>query len=168
MNSNLLLYVMTGAVVVSTIAILMQFLLMYQLVRAVKGMDTKLQELVGRVDPLLDKAMVTLDESRKQIADVAAQASEVLEMGRKQLTTIDFVLSDVSARSKQQLDRAELVLDDAMARFQETVALLHGGFVKPIREINGLVAGFRAGLSQFLRGGRPTVAQATQDDEMFI
>jgi hypothetical protein len=40
--------------------------------------------------------------------------------------------------------------------------------LKPIREIQGMTAGVRAAVQHFLRGGRPSVAQATQDDEMFI
>jgi hypothetical protein len=67
-----------------------------------------------------------------------------------------------------QFDRAEMVVDDVMTRAQETVAVVHGGIMKPIREINGVAAGVRAALHYFMRGGRPSPDRVTADEEMFI
>ena len=61
-----------------------------------------------------------------------------------------------------------MVLDDAMSRVQQTVGLVHGGIMKPIREINGVAAGVRAAIQYFTRGGRPNPDRATADEEMFI
>jgi hypothetical protein len=45
---------------------------------------------------------------------------------------------------------------------------VQGTILKPIREVNGLAAGIRAGVSHLMKGNRPNVAHATQDEEMFI
>jgi hypothetical protein len=66
------------------------------------------------------------------------------------------------------MDRAEIVLDDTLNRTQETVATFHNGIMRPLRQITGVAAGIRGALDYFLKGGRPNVSQATQDEEMFI
>ena len=67
------------------------------------------------------------------------------------------------------MDRAELVLDDTFGRVQNTVATVHGGVMRPLREISGVSAGIKAALSHMVKGAtRSTPAQATQDEEMFI
>ena len=40
--------------------------------------------------------------------------------------------------------------------------------LKPVREVNALTQGVRAAIASLLKGGRPSVAQATADEEMFI
>ena len=81
---------------------------------------------------------------------------------------VEEVVSDATSRAKVQMDRVELVLDDTLSRAHETVALLHSGIMRPLREINGVTAGLRAALQFLSRGNRPSVAQATSDEEMFI
>jgi hypothetical protein len=61
-----------------------------------------------------------------------------------------------------------MVLDDSIGRVHETVTVLHDGILRPLREVNGIVAGLRAGIGYLLGNRRPSVAQATHDDEMFI
>jgi hypothetical protein len=81
---------------------------------------------------------------------------------------VDGVLEDVAERARVQFDRAEMVVDDAMTRAQQTIAVVHGGIMKPIREINGVAAGVRAAIQYFMRGGRPAPDRVTADEEMFI
>jgi hypothetical protein len=48
------------------------------------------------------------------------------------------------------------------------VGTVHSGVLRPIREVNGIVAGIKTAVATFVRGGRPSVDRATQDEEMFI
>jgi hypothetical protein len=66
------------------------------------------------------------------------------------------------------MDRAELVLDDTMSRAQETVALVHGGIMKPLRQIQGIAAGLQAALNFLLRGRHANPTGVHVDEEMFI
>ena len=61
-----------------------------------------------------------------------------------------------------------MVLDDTMSRAHETVATVHNGIMRPLREINGIAMGFKTALNHMTKGGRPSVAQVTSDEEMFI
>jgi hypothetical protein len=55
-----------------------------------------------------------------------------------------------------------------MSRAQEAVVAAHRGIMKPLREIQGVAAGVRTAVFYLMRGGRPSPAQATADEEMFI
>jgi hypothetical protein len=96
------------------------------------------------------------------------KANEMMDMGKAQMVKLDEVITDAAGRAKVQLERAEMVVDDTMTRVHESVTAVHTGVLRPIREIHGVTAGLRAAVQHFLRGGRPSVAQATHDDEMFI
>jgi hypothetical protein len=87
---------------------------------------------------------------------------------KRQMVVVEDVVGDAVGRAKVQMDRAELVLDDTLSRAHETVATLHNGVMRPLREINGLAAGLRAAFAALAQGSRPTPDRATSDEEMFI
>jgi hypothetical protein len=84
------------------------------------------------------------------------------------LNRVDEVLADAALRARVQLERAESIIDDTLSRAQQTVGLVHSGVMRPLREIQGITAGVKAALGFIARGNRPSVAQVTQDEEMFI
>jgi hypothetical protein len=76
-------------------------------------------------------------------------------------------MEDATARAHVQIARADLLIDDAIERANQTVATVHGGIMRPLREIQGLAAGLRTAFV-FLMRGRPNPTEATADEEMFI
>jgi hypothetical protein len=182
MDLNLLLAVLTFFVFLAAVAMCFQAGLLFGIWKATRSLQQQTTALMPQVRSILSKAETTLDESRKNIVDITAKtheitarinemavkANEMMDTGKVQLAKIDEVMTDASMRAKVQLERAELVVDDTMSRVHESVTAVHTGILKPIREIQGMTAGVRAAVQHFLRGGRPSVAQATQDDEMFI
>jgi hypothetical protein len=121
------------------------------------GMYRAVRSLQARVTPLIPRAEETLDTAR-----------DVLRSAKTQLIEVEAVVSDASRRTRKQLERTELVVEDTVARVHETVAALQGTVMRPIREVNGLAAGVKAGVKTLLKGARPNVDRATQDEEMFI
>jgi hypothetical protein len=162
----LILTAFTGLVALSQVG---QTIALIVLQRRAKMLQQKLDTFAPRAESLMDAAQKTLEHSRSQIHDVTSKASELLDSTRSQLVRVDDLLTDVTTRARVQMDRAELVLDDTFGRVQNTVATLQGGVLKPLREISGVSAGIRAAVGHLVKGaGRPSVAQATQDEEMFI
>jgi len=158
----------TAAVIVSAVALATQALLLFLFYRRVRDFGEQIKTLSPKVESVLESAQQTLDQSRKQIAEVVAKANYVLDTTKDQLVRINGVLEDATTRAKVQLDRVELVLDDTINRVHQTVTTLQDGVLRPLRELAGVGAGVRAAFAHLFRGGRPSVAQATQDDEMFI
>jgi ABC-type phosphate transport system auxiliary subunit len=161
----LLLTVFVGLVAISQLATAIALIMLQKRFRA---MQDQVTAFVPKTEAVLESARVTLEQSRRQIQEVTSKANDVLDLTRTQLNTVDDLLRDVTGRARTQLDRVELVLDDTLGRVHQTVTTVHTGVMKPLKEISGISAGIRAAIGRLVKGGRPSVAQATQDEEMFI
>ena len=157
-----------AAVVVSAVAIVLQAFLLFAIYRQTRAIGERVSILAPKVESALESAQSAIEQSRRQIAEVTAKANDVLDTTKTQLVRVNEVLEDATVRARVQLDRVELVLDDTISRVHQTVTALHNGILRPLKEVAGVAAGVRAAFAHLLRGGRPSVAQATQDDEMFI
>jgi hypothetical protein len=157
-----------AAIIVAAVAIVLQAVFLYSLGRSAKAMAAQVSAFVEKAEPVLADARQTLEQSRKQMAEVTGKANQVLDSAQAQISRIDGLLSDATSRARVQMDRLEMMMDDSIDRVHETVAILHDGILRPLRELNGIVAGIRAGIGYLLGSRRPSVAQATHDDEMFI
>ena len=166
MDQNLLI-IIAVFVFVAAIALCIQAGLLFGIYRSARALEEKTMPLIPKVDALVDSSRVAVDDSRKQIHEITVKTNDILDVTRKQLARVDEVLEDAAGRARVQLDRAEMVLDDTMNRAHETVALVHTGIMKPLREIQGVSAGLRAALN-FLMRGRNGGVPATADEEMFI
>jgi len=168
MDNNALLYILTAFVAVSTIALCIQAGLLFGMYSATKKLQEKVEPLIPKVDGLIDSAKMTVDQSRKQIVDITIKTNEILDSTKNQLKKVEEVVNEATGKAKVQMERVEMVLDDTMTRAHETVATVHSGIIRPLREINGIAVGVRAAIGHLARGARPSVAQATSDEEMFI
>ena len=158
---------MTAFVIIAAVALIIQAAMLAGIYKASRGMQENVQRLLPKIEGVLDTSRKTIEDSRKQIADITAKTSEILDTTRQQVHRIDEFLNDAAARARVQMDRAEMVLDDAMVRTQRTVALVEGGVIKPIVQIQGVAAGIKTALTFLLRG-RPNPEDAHSDEEMFI
>jgi F0F1-type ATP synthase membrane subunit b/b' len=168
MDQTTLLYVMTAFVIIAAIALCIQAGMLFGIAKTTKELNDKIQPLLPKAESLLDSAKTAVEQSRVQIVEITTKTNEILESTRNQLAMVEEVVTDATARAKVQLERVELVLDDTVSRAHETVATVHSGIMTPLREITGIAAGIKTALSVLSRGSRPSVAQATSDEEMFI
>jgi hypothetical protein len=167
-TNDALLVVMTVFVVVSALALVVMVILLLGMAKAVAAMKKTLDNFTPKAENLVENAQKTLADSRKQITDITTKTGEILEATRGQLKKTDEFLTETTARARIQLDRVELVLEDTLSRVHETIVVLNKGVLRPLKEVSGVAAGIRAAISHILRAGRPSVAQATTDEEMFI
>jgi hypothetical protein len=182
MDQNTLLYIMTAFVIIAAVALCIQAGMLVALNSKTKMLQEKINPLVDKISPLVPKVeslvestKVTVEQSKVQILEITNKVSELMDraneiMGsaKNQIAMVEEVVEDATARAKVQLERAELVLDDTINRAHETVATVHNGIMRPLQELNGVAAGVKAALAFLARNNRPSVAQATSDEEMFI
>ncbi|MBV9769753.1 MAG: hypothetical protein JOZ32_09300 [Bryobacterales bacterium] len=186
MSEMTLLYVMTAFVIISAIALCIQAGMLAAMYKTTKTLQTAITPLLPKVENLVTQSKGIVETSGKQITAITTRANDILDSTKRQLAivedllgdaavrtkrelaTVEEVVNDAATRTKTQLDRAELVLDDTLSRAHQTVAVVHNGIMRPLREVNGIAAGIRAGLGAMARGSRPTVDRATSDEEMFI
>ncbi len=169
MSETTLLYVMTAFVIISAIALCIQAGMLAAMYKTTKSLQQKHQTLLfPRWRVWSRRANSTVEQSGKQITEITTRANDILDSTKRQLAIVEEVVGDAAVRAKVQMERVELVLDDTLSRAHETVAVVHDGIMRPLREVNGIAAGVRAALNSLARGNRPTVDQATSDEEMFI
>lgn len=168
MDQPTLLILMTIFVALAAVAMLVQAAMLIGIYRVSKGTQEKMFALLPRIESLLETTREGVDQSRKQILEISTNANAILESARNQLVKVEEIVDDATSRARVQMDRVELVLDDTMTRAQQTVVAVHESVMWPIRELHGIAAGVRAALDFLARGTRPSVAQATSDEEMFI
>ncbi len=167
MDQQTLLTIMAAFVIISAIALIIQAGFLFGIYKGLKTLEEKTTPLIPKVDALVEASRSAVTESRAQIHDISLKTGDILDVTRKQLARVDEVLEDATVRARVQMDRVEMVLDDALNRTQETVAAVHSGIMKPLREIQGVQAGIRAAVN-FLTRGRHNGPAATADEEMFI
>jgi len=194
--NDLLFPVLTFFVFLSAVALCIQAAMLIGMWKTTKTLQQQVTSMLPKVQSVLTRVESTLDENRKNILEATSKASdivaktneivtktneiaartnematralEMMDIGKAQLVKLDAVLTDASDRAKAQLERAELVVDDTLGRVNQTVTAVHNGVLRPVKEIQAVTAGFRAAMQHLMRGGRPSVADATHDDEMFI
>lgn len=168
MDQQSLLIVMTVSVTLTAIAMITIAVIAISVLKSVRAIDQRVAKLTPKLESLADTSRLAIEEGRASMKAISERTTEILDITQRQLNRVDRVLEDAAERARIQFDRAEMVVDEAMNRAQETVAAVHGGLMKPIREINAVAAGLRAAIHYFMRGGRPTPDQVTADEEMFI
>ena len=168
MDNQTLLHILTAFVALGGLSLLLQAVYMFWVYKEMRILRERVTEAMPKVEALVESSEKAVTESKQRILEVTAKANEILDSAKRQIAKVEEVVNDASTRAKAQMDRAEMVLEDAMTRAHDTVATVHGGIMRPIREIHGIAAGVRAALAHLAAGNRTNVAQATQDEEMFI
>lgn len=159
---------MAVAVLISSIALLFSAFASVGTYLAVRKIQSQVSPLVPQVTEFLLNSREALEEALKQFHETGKKTQAVLEDVHAEIAGFSEARVALTNRLQAQVQRVELVLDDSLANIQEIVSVVHGGVIKPIREVNGLVAGVRTAVRSFFVGRRPSVAQATQDEETFI
>jgi hypothetical protein len=150
------------------VALVMQAISLLGLFIVARDLRKRLMPLLPEIENIVKVTRRTVERSEGQIEKIASTSAEILNMSKQQLVKVDELLTDASTRAKVQIERAEMVIDDAMSRVHSTVVVVERGVIRPIREVQGVLAGFRTALQYLGRTGRPTVDHATSDEEMFI
>lgn len=170
-----LIYAIAGFTALGALSMLGQFIATFLMLKKVQELQASVMPLVPRAEAALEAARLALAEGRdnlRQIAektnDFLTRSNDLMESARLQMARIEDVVVDATGKAKAQLERVDMVVEDTVSRVHETVAMLHRGVLKPIKQVNGVAAGLQAGIAALLKGNRPSVSQATQDEEMFI
>lgn len=159
---------MTVFVILAAISMMAQAAVLIASYIGAKKAQQRLALMLPEVEKLVATSQLTMEQSRVQMLDITNRTVEILETTRRQMVKVDEVLTDATGRALVQLEKAELVLDDTLSRAHETVAVVHTGIMKPLRELQGIAAGVRTAFTFLLRTRRTSGREITQDEEMFI
>ncbi len=88
MDDHTLLAIMTVFVIVAALALIIQAGCLIGVYKASRGMSDNVQRLMPKIESLLDISRKTVEDSRTQLADITAKASDILETTRGQVRQI--------------------------------------------------------------------------------
>jgi hypothetical protein len=79
------------------------------------------------------------------------------------------LLHDAGDRARARIEQIDQAVDNTVEQVEQMGDAVKRAVLRPVREVNGLAAGISAAVSTLVHHSRkPSVDQATQDEEMFI
>jgi len=169
MPEDIFRWVIAGAVILACFAFVVQSVVVVLLYRTARNTQTKIMPLVERVEPILNTTRQILEENKARVAEISVEAVEIAKTARVQAERIADLLSDSSERAKARLAQIDRTVDETVEQVEQVGGAVKTAVMKPVKEVNGLMAGMKAALSTLASGNRrPSVDHVTQDEEMFI
>ena len=175
MPEDLFRWVVAMAVVLACLAFVVQSVVFVLLYRVARKTQSKVEPLVDKAAPILDTTRQLLEENKPRVAEIAGEAVTIAKKTRLQVERIGDVLTDSAERAKARLAQIDRTVDETVEQVEHVVEQAgHVGdavktaMLKPVKEVNGVMAGMKAALSTLAGSRRPSVDHATQDEEMFI
>jgi F0F1-type ATP synthase membrane subunit b/b' len=169
MSDDVFRWVIAAAVILACLAFVVQSIVIVMLYRVARNTQTKVLPLVDRAEPILTTTRQILEENKPRIAEVSVEAVEIAKVARAQADRISELLADSAERAKARLAQIDRTVDETVEQVEQVGGAVKSAVLKPVKEVNGLMAGMKAALSTLASGNRrPSVDHVTQDEEMFI
>jgi hypothetical protein len=168
MTDSTLLITLIVFVALAALSQLGQMIALMGLYRKVKTMQEDARPLLSKAEETLDAAKKTIEEGRKEMLEISAKTNRILDSAESQVMKIDALVSDASERARVQLEHVELVVSETVSKVQGMVHSTQEGLLKPVREAKALLSGVKSAFGFLFKSPRPSVVNATQDEEMFI
>ena len=124
-----------------------------------------------KVSDIADRAREIAASARDIAAngkEISFQAKDIAVVAKDQAHVFAGVGRDLADRAKAQISRVDSAVDDTVDQVQHAGENVRHAVLKPVREANALLAGFKAALGKIAKGRAPHADYVTQDEEMFI
>jgi len=168
-------------IILAAVAIIMQMGILLALFLEVRSLGRNLArtiaELQNRLEPILFRVNVILEDSQFRISSIMADTAEVTRLARGQALKFDRLVTEAADRLQQQIARVDQMLSGVMAVVEEGGSLIRRGLWSRVNQASAIVKGFRVGLDVF-RGRSPRSSSedvemgatvgVSQDEELFI
>ncbi len=168
-------WVVAGGVAIATLSMFVTAVTMVLLYRTMTRLEGRVGGVADRAEPVLNSVRHLVNENSPKISDImasvretAGNARDISVVAKDQAHHFAEVGRDITDRAKVQVARIDAAVDQTVDQVQHLGDDMKIAVMKPVNEVSGVLAGIRAGVSTFKQGRRPSVARATQDEEMFI
>jgi len=129
----------------------------------------KVAPVADQVESVLATANRIMEENRPRISELSGEAVEIVRSGREQVERIGELLHDAGDCARARLEQIDQAVENTVEQVGQVGDAVKRAVLRPVREVNGLAAGISAAVSTLVHHSRkPSVDQATQDEEMFI
>jgi hypothetical protein len=176
MSEEVFRWVVAVGVLLACLASLWQAVLMAIIFRSAqrarqagKDAQNKIGPLIQKVEAILTTSGRIVDENRPRISDITAETLMIAKTARHHVESISRLIDDAEQRAKARVAQIDQTVEQTVEQVEQATEAVKTVIMKPVREANGIVAGVKAALSTYARGGtRNSPDHVTQDEEMFI
>ena len=129
----------------------------------------KVAPVADQVESVLATANRIMEETRPRISELSGEAVEIVRSGREQVERIGELLHEAGDCARTRLEQIDQAVESTVEQVGQVGDAVKRAVLRPVREVNGLAAGISAAVATLVHHSRkPSVDQATQDEEMFI
>ena len=150
------------------LAFIVQAAVTILLYRVARTTQTKVLPLVDWAEPILVTTRQILEENRPRISEISVEAVGIAKTARVQAEHLGDLLTDSAERAKARFAQFDRTVDETVEQVEQVGDAVKTAVLKPVKEVNGLMAGMKAAISTLAAGNRRPADHATQDEEMFI
>lgn len=168
MSDDLFRLVITVGVGLAALCVMALTVMMFVLLQSVNRMKKKIDPLIEKAGPILEAVKTTAVELVPRVREISTDAVEISKSAREQVNRVGELLKDFSDRAMAQVARIDGAVEQTVGNVQLAGESVKGAVLKPVREVNGVLAGIKTAISVYSHGRRQSVDHATQDEEMFI
>lgn len=131
------------------------------------------ENVMPRVGEISAEAAVMAKHFRQDLTpkvnEISTDAVAIVKDVRQQVAEIGSVVKDATSRTREKIASIEETVNGTVAGVQQVGDTVRHAVLKPVTEVNAIMAGVRAAVLTYARGQhRASVDHATQDEEMFI
>lgn len=144
-------------IAVTALAVVIQMALLAALYIGVRKsslhLETLVEQLAGRILPLLETAQTMLEEYRPKLYTVLDNVAKTTTTVEQQVKRLDAGIIAVSDHVRLQATRLDELVSHTFDRVEKATELVHQSVVSPVRQASGIFQGITAGLATLLNKG---------------
>jgi len=175
MSEETFRWVITGGVMVAVLCIMIMAGVAFALYRIFTRLQGRVEDLSGRVVPIVDTVKKLTAENAPKLSDIAtsaqhiaANAREISDEAKDQAHRFAAVGRDIADRTKAQVARVDAAVDATVEQAQVAGVHTKEALLKPVHQASAVAAGIKAAVTTYAQGRRPSIDHIAQDEEMFI
>jgi hypothetical protein len=170
MNNETLLVIFVGVTAVSfAVQAIVMLVACIMMRKAVKAVQSDVQELRTTAMPILAKSRDTLEKVAPKIESVSADVADIASMLKRQTGEFQLVAGDILDRVHRQTSRVDNMFTNMADGVEHASNVVVHSVVKPVRQVSAILAGAKAFLSVLTTGRRPSQqVDVVADQDMFV
>ena len=159
-------------IAVTALAVVLQMAILAAMFFQIRRMSEQMTRILGdfqsRMNPILTRLQLLMEDAQPRISGAMADLSEVVHLARGQAQKVDRVFTEAVDRLRMQLLHADQILSGTMEAVEVAGSKVRRTVLGPVQQASALIKGIQAGLEFFRGRGRGRHSAGEQDEGLFI
>jgi hypothetical protein len=155
----------------TSIGVLMQACILLGMFIGLRRLQNRIENILNHMTdyalPLIASSKTTLEELTPKLKTITNNLVDVSETLKSQSQNVSVSVEDVLEKTRAQTARVDEMVSGTLDGLSHAGTAIQHGIELPLRHLNGLVNGLRAGLG-VLRGKAPEPAPASPEAEVVL